>query len=190
MEGKTLMDLIPNGMNKSVYYILPLLGLNMYSFGKDNFVNCYISHNGKVIVQLHELTTDTFDILKMCEHENYLVDFTMPYTPEIGKKSFSYIVFNVPVRYKDAFNKFVESKYSEMGAEAHSAIRINSNLPYKMAVPNSTKKTSSKILLALEKSKDLKAWLEGQMNVEISDDAELMSKLEDSEFLDIDTTYF
>lgn len=95
------------------------------------------------------------------------------------------VVFCLPQEFRATAVKFKEGKYSQFSNEAKDLIKKKSGLNYK--VPNSAGKvSSSRILLALDKDKDLKAQWERDLAVKLSADAELMDIPGDNEFVSLE----
>lgn len=165
--------------NKSVYYILPLIGLSKFSFGGgDNFVNSYVSYNGKVIAVIKEKEL----ALEFIEHAFYCTDFHVPDT------EYTAIVFTIPKEFEEDLSLFLEGKYSKMSEASKSMILKYSGLPYRNTVPGSPAVVTHKLLMVLDKNNSLKTWMENLMEITIDADQELLEKpAYDKEFMDIDT---
>jgi hypothetical protein len=144
-------------------YVLPLLGLNQYSFGSpDKFVNSYLSEDDEHLVV--ECVNPFSTIIT--NHTNFKLSF------DRDNKHFA--VFNIPDYYKPDVKKFKEGKYSQYTESAKNIIRKKSGLTYKVPVAGGGYKSALE-LLALDKDKELKKWWDEKLAVKISDDAELMS---------------
>lgn len=144
-------------------YILPLLGLNKWSFGSpDRFVSSYISEDDTYIVV--ECTRPYSTIIT--NHANHKLNF---------EKDGSYFaVFDVPQYYRDDIKRFREGKYSKFSESAKNLIRKKSGLSYKVPAINGGFKTALE-LLALDKHEELRKHWEQELQVKIDKDAELMS---------------
>lgn len=145
-------------------YILPLLGLNKFSFGttSDPFINSYLSEDEKhVVVE----TTRTVSAL-ITNNPAFRFKFSE------GNQYFS--VFEVPSFYLEDVSKFKEGKYSQFSNSTKEQIRKKSGLNYKIAQPGG-KFRSAPELLVLDKDKALREKLEEDLAVKISEDAELAS---------------
>lgn len=176
---RDLLDIMPDkSHNKSVYFILPLLGLSKFSFGDgDNFINSYVSYNGKIIAIIIDPTKAEF-----IDHPNYCTDFTVPDT------GYTAIVFTIPTKFEEDLSIFLDGKYSKLSIDAKTMIRTHSGLPYRNTVPGTTNVNTHKLLLVLDKHPNLKLWLENTMEIKIEEDQELLEKPHyDKEFMDIDT---
>lgn len=150
-------------VNLCSVYMLPLIGLNQWSFGNNvsNFVNSYVSEdNAHLVVELKGTVTSI-----ITGHQNYKFAYS--------KDKNSFAVFEVPAAYKSDVAKFREGKYSTFSDQAKKLIKKNSGLKYKKATPQGLE--SAVELLALDKEKDLKVYLEEKLGVRLSDEAELAS---------------
>lgn len=174
--------MLPEGHNKSVYYLLPLLGLNKFSLGGgDNFINSFLSYNGKLIVVVKSKDNIEHDYW---EHPNYLTDFNI----EVPNAITTGIVYSIPEEFIEDHSKFVNGEYSKFSEAAKEKIRELSGLPYKTPIPGSSKFNTHKLLLVLTKNAALKAWLEKELNIEIEEGGELLERPDIStEYMDIDT---
>lgn len=154
-------------------YVLPLLGLNQWSFGStDKFVNSYISEDDEHIVVE---CTHPYTII-ITNHANYKFNFT--------KDGSYFAVFEVPVFYKTDVKRFREGKYSQFTDSAKNLIRKKSGLTYKSPVLGGGFKTALE-LLALDKAEELRDHWEQVLKVRIDKDAELMSIPGNDNFYDL-----
>jgi len=144
-------------------YVLPLLGLNRYSFGSpEKFINSYVSE-------------DDLHIVVECTHQYSTVIVNHPNFKLGMEKGDVYIaVFDVPVYYREDVKKFREGKYSQLTESAKNMIRKKSGLPYKVPIPGGGYRSAPE-LLALDKDKVLKKHLEESLGTKIDNDAELAS---------------
>ncbi len=151
-------------------YILPLLGLNQFSFGNpERFVNSYVSEDDKHVVV--ECTHSYSTIIT--NHANFKFN--------IEKEGRHYAVFEVPVFYQSEVPKFREGKYSTFSVQAKELIKKKSGLKYKSPTFSGKFETSLE-LLALDKDKELKTYWEKKLNVKLDEDAELMSIPDETNF--------
>lgn len=152
-------------VNLCSIYVLPLLGLNQFSFGSPKkFVNSYLTEDDEHIVVE---CTHPFSVI-VTNHTNYKFGFDM--------NESHYAVFNVPTYYKDKgdIQKFREGKYSKLSDSAKECIRKKSGLTYMRPVSGGNF-LSALELLALDRDKELKKYWEDKLAVRLSDDAELVS---------------
>lgn len=154
-------------------YMLPLLGLNKWSFGSpEKFVNSYINEDNKYIVVE---CTHPFSAI-ITNHANF--KFSM-------ETANSYLaVFEIPVYYREDVEKFRQGKYSQFTDSAKNLIRKKSGLTYKVPVPGGGYRSALE-LLALDKDKQLKKYWEDTLSVKLSDDAELASIPGDDNFYEL-----
>lgn len=148
-------------------YVLPLLGLNKYSFGENRFVNSYLSEDEcHIVVECtRPFSTIITNHANFCFHmereENYLA------------------VFQVPEYYKNDVSKFRLGEYSKFSEAAKNLIKKKSGLTYKARSANGKYNTALE-LLALDKDPVLKKYWEDNLSnkgskVTLDDDAELAS---------------
>lgn len=175
------LNIVPEGHNKSVYFVLPWFKKNSKSYGEGNFVNSYISYNGNLIVVIYNKSmAGTY-----WQDEHYKTDFDVEIIPGIFGTA---IVYGIPTQFTYDFSKFLEGKYSKYSPEAKILINQYSGLPYNVAIPNSDKVSTHKMLLVLECSEVLRQWMEVQLDMIILPGTELLEKPDDTkEYMDIDT---
>lgn len=91
--------------------------MNKFSFGDDNFVDCYVSTDAQVLV------VEVKDPGKV------------PGTPwaveSFHRQEGNFFYYDIPLFHRDAVLKFLQGKYSEMGDAAHGMIRAYSGLQWK-----------------------------------------------------------
>ena len=158
-------------VNLCSIYMLPLLGLNQFSFG-GKFINSYVSKdNQHIVVECSNPLTNQF-----LTNQNFRF--------ALEKEGKYLAVFSVPPIYQEDITKFREGKYSQFSDSAKNVIRKKSGLPWK--VPSSNGKVSSaKELLALDKDKVLKQYWEKVLEVELDNEAELISVPDERNFIDL-----
>ncbi len=156
-------------VNLCSIYVLPLLGLNRWSFGMpEKFVNSYLSEdNEHVVVECKNPHPAV-----ITQHANFKFNFE--------KDGSHFAVFEAPIGYKDDLMKFRQGKYSKFSENAKNQIRKKSGLTYKVPIPNKGGYKSALELLALDKDKELKKYWETILSnpsspVVLDDDAELAS---------------
>ena len=176
------LQMVPDGHNISVYFLLPLLGLNKFSLGGgDNFINSFLSYNGKIIIVVQNKDNIEHDYW---DHPNYLTDFNI----EVPNAMTTGIVYSIPEEFISDHAKFVAGEYSKFSEQAKKKIREVSGLPYKTPIPGSVKFNTHKLLLVLDKSSVLKSWLEKRLEIIIPEHDELLERPDiDQEYMDIDT---
>lgn len=154
-------------------YVLPLLGLNRFSFGSpDRFINSYVNEDDTHIVV--ECSAPYSSIIT--NHANF--KFSM----EIGTSHIA--VFGVPHYYKEDVKKFREGKYSQFSDSAKTLIRKKSGLTYKVPIPGGGYRSALE-LLALDKDKELKKYWEDTLKVKLDENAELASIPGDDNFYNL-----
>ncbi len=161
------------------WYVLPFIGLNKYNFQEGNFIDSYMTRNGKYIV------VEVAD-WNLCPgipaNKNFL-------RKDVGKKC-DRLIFNIP----DAWNKdielFLNGAYSKMSEYAKQTIRDGSGLTYDVADSAGNKRTNA-ILFALERHPILREMWMSELTVDlpryksypvIPEDLELLSVPSDRMF--------
>lgn len=173
-------------VNLNTYYILPLLKLNMSSFGVDNFIKSQVTKYGEVVVFIKngEEAGDYFN------HENYAADVD----EEDGS---TMIIYNVPTVFLEDYQYFLDSKYSQMSMFAKDLIKAHATangldwmkrISEKVTDSKGKVRTvhydeSSRCLMALDLTESLRLALEEELDVKIKIGAELQDKLEDIEII-------
>lgn len=97
--------------NKSCFFVLPLLGKPMWRYV--DFMNCYLGDvinkpeiiQQKIFIQLRDYDSKALDS----------VYFNQFYQLEDNTYMF---VYDIPMQYKEDYDKFCEGKYSEMSEDA------------------------------------------------------------------------
>lgn len=150
-------------VNLCSIYVLPLLGLNRFSFGApERFINSYVSEDS-----LHVVVECTHPCsLVISNHANFKFEFK--------REEKHLAVFEVPIYYKEDVIKFKEGKYSKLSDSAKTLIRKKSGLTYKVPIPGGGFKSALE-LLALDKDKELKLYWEKRIGEKLPEEAELQS---------------
>lgn len=142
-------------------YILPLIDLNKYSFGDvTNFVNSYLNEDDLLVVVKVQKP-----VKNMLTHGLFRFSY--------DQDGHVYYVFELPTKYSEIAKKFREGKYSLFSEEAKNQIKKRSGLSYRVPTSAGGVK-SAKELLALDKDKKLREKWEAELDVKLSQDAELM----------------
>lgn len=159
-------------LNLCSVYLLPLVGMNRFSFGKEtNFINSSLSSDNKhLLVEVGKIEGFTPEANPL-----FLFDFSMP------ERNVEMVVYRFPERYLSDAELFRKGKYSYFSDEAKKMIRLKSGLRWKVPAANKTV-ISAFELLALDRDPDLKAHLENELQVQLPDDAELMSIPDETNF--------
>lgn len=139
MELSTMLTAMKE-VNLCTYFLLPLVGLNELSFGKENFSNCYLSRDlTKLYVRFYKVERLPASVSETS---------TM-----ILKNESNYLVFDIPLLWQEDVIKYIAGKYSELSLDAKQTIRQSSSLLYKTKVKGEV--YTDFRLLALEKSPQL-----------------------------------
>lgn len=158
-------------INLCSIYILPLIGVNSTSFGVGNFITSCISTDSEyLVVALKQLNTIA------TQNPFYKFNFE--------KDGTIYAVFKLPPELKKTVELFREGKYSKFPDAVKNQIRKKSGLRYKVAQPDGSFR-SARELLALDRDKELKKAIEKELEVKLSDDAELISVPMEHDFFEL-----
>lgn len=171
------MEKEKRSFNLCTTYILPLIGLNKFSFGNNNdsYINSYLSEDDShVIVELQGYVSNL-----IANHANYR--FAYP------KEGHNFVVFELPSSFKKDVQRFREGKYSEFSEDAKKLIRKKSGLKYKVPVVGGKVETDI-ALLALDKDQELREYLEKKLGVKLAESAELASIPGEENFLELGLT--
>jgi hypothetical protein len=108
--------------NKSLNYVLPMLGINYkqfrdLTFPKSQFVNVFVGDDSigleNCILLLYKYSSkEEFD--KLDEELRQHPEFDHTYEPD---KYHTMFVFNIPLKYIEDFGKFIDGKYSQFTEE-------------------------------------------------------------------------
>lgn len=160
--------------NLCTYYLLPLIGINKFSFGVTiNFRNCYCNPDGTELY-----VTVYYTLSSLTNHPN-LIRIE-------GKAGAPVYVFSLPQKWQLDFQLYKQGRYSKFSNEAKELIRNQSGLRYKAINPNGQPTTDIR-LLAIEADPDrrkiLRAKLSEYLEVSIAEDAELLDVPPPSSFV-------
>jgi len=150
--------------NLCTTYILPMLGLNRFSFGtnSDSFMNSYLSEDDKHIV------------VETTRQVSALITNNPAYRFKFDRGGKFYAVFEIPNFYLGDVKKFREGKYSHFLDATKEQIKKKSGLNYRVPLPGGGVR-SARELLALDKDEQLRKALENELGVKIDSKAELAS---------------
>jgi hypothetical protein len=150
-------------VNPCSVYVLPLVGVNRFSFGgEDVFVNSFVSQDNKYVVV-------------QCSQERPFVALKLKtFICSFEKDNFNYLVFEVPSVYRADVLAFREGKFSQFSPAAKDMIKKKSGLTYKAPMPGGTYRSALE-LLALDKDAELKKYWETLLGVTLAENAELAS---------------
>lgn len=165
--------------NLNSYYILPLLKLNIKSWGEDNFIKSQVTKYGEVVVFIRDKEVAG----EYYEHENYLAD--------VDEDEVTMIIYSIPTVFLEDYQHFLDSKYSKMSMFAKDLIKAHATangLKWRVTVTEwvtneKGKKVkaefdeSSTCLMALDLDEDLRKSMEEELDVKISSTAELQDVL-------------
>jgi hypothetical protein len=163
--------------NLCTYFVLPLLRLNKFSFISSNFVNSYLSKDGRcIIVEVYDALLPSREV------------FTHPgYQGTAMKDNMYFLVFTTPqVRHRDV-SAFMKGKYSKMSNSSKELIYELSGLDYKKPIEGKSLKTTDGRLLALTRHEELRKAYERELDLEdgLSPDDELLDPPDERTFIDL-----
>lgn len=155
-------------------YVLPMLGLNKFSFGTttDAFINSYLSDDDRHVV-VHTIRP-----------VSSLVANNPAFRFKFDNEGKNYSVFEIPSFYLGDVLKFKEGKYSQFSNPTKEQIRKKSGLNYKVPLAGGGMR-SARELLALDKDPELRKAMESELAVKIHVDAELASIPGDDNYFDL-----
>lgn len=164
--------------NLCTHFILPLLKLSKISFLSSNFVDSYLTHDGKYILvevlELMFLSRRTYT-----HHPNYECTHR-------GKNEMSYIVvYKIPQYWENDVHDFVIGDFSKMSSIAKEYIRRYSKLAYRIRDEVGMLVTDGR-LLALERHTKLKEMWERELGVYLNDKMELLSIPPEKSFMELE----
>lgn len=152
--------------NLCTHYLLPLTGINMFSFGEENFVECYAHPDGEFIyVKIKDK--------QQCKEEAFTNKF---YTGEDEVDLYPILRYRLPKYFLNDFEKFREGKYSEFSEKAKEQLKKHSGLTYRQEVNGSIEPDTDARLAALDKLDTLRVRLEKELGCNIPKNVELMEK--------------
>lgn len=152
--------------NICTYYLLPLIKLNKFSFGENNFLQCYVSRDGsKLYIELREIPAFVYSKVE------YLGTAILPN----GNVA---VVMGLHPLWEPDFRNFIDGKYSKLSKPAKDAVLAYSGLPFNQHTSNNVPYTDSRILAINpdpgEREK-LRRALMSELGVNIPVDQELIS---------------
>lgn len=164
MNDKVITELHKD--NLCTYFILPLLKLNKFRFvAESNFVDSFLSVDGSYIyIQVLE---SLFFEHRLSLHPQY----NGLYRNSNGDK---FIKYKVPHEFRNDVQLFMSGQFSKMSLKAKSLITKHSGLLYKEMNESGAVVTDIR-LLALEQSSAVREMWEDYLDVNLSDNAELLS---------------
>jgi hypothetical protein len=163
--------------NLVTYYLLPLLEINKFKFGEDNFVNAFVDSTGThIFVEVKDPTE---------MEEPFHVQWFKTTAIHDNRR---FIVYELPERWQDTFELFKQGKYSQFSRLAKATIFQHSGLRWKFPSVNAEGRAtelSDARLLALKREVSLRDAMALEFNVEstLMANRELIDPPKESEFL-------
>lgn len=135
-------------------YLLPLLGINMFDFGPDNFVNCFVEPGGEYLhVEVADYTVTETPYHSPYYHGMLEVD---------GRK---FIHYRLPGEWKHTFEMYREGKYSSFTKAAKAVIIQYSGLNWRAPSDKPNVLLSDARLLAMFRKESLARTLAEDLNI-------------------------
>lgn len=172
-----------NANTLCTWYVLPLIGLNKFNFQEGNFINSYITVDGKYIV------VEVAD-WNLCpgipSHKQFC-------RKEVGDNC-DRIVFEIPELWREDMGNFLKGLYSRMSEYAKQMIKEGSGLKYESLDDAGNRRTDA-VLLALDKHPILRQQWTNELSIElptyksypiIPEDMELLSIPNAGMFTEVD----
>ncbi len=143
-----------NEKHLCTWYMLPLLNLNVQSFGNINFINAFIVRKASENpVSLVAVQVADKQLCPGVLSNKFFHSETM-----LGEKE--YLLFRIPKWWRDDYHYFLQGQYSKMSDEAKQKIREVSGLKYEVPDEFGNKITDA-ILMALDNHKVLRnKWID------------------------------
>lgn len=162
--------------NICTYYLLPLVKLNKFSFGDNNFKQCFVSRDGS---KLYVAVARIPDFVH--KKEEYLGTTILPN----GDMA---LIFGLHPLWREDFQSFIAGRYSKLSRQAKDAVLAYSGLPFgQMTRDGSIPFTDSRIL-AIDPDPQSRAKLRralmSELGVDIPVDQELISIPTEQNYID------
>jgi hypothetical protein len=161
--------------NLCTTYVLPLVGLNKFSFSavNDNFVNSYVSEDNNHVIVQHKTKLPAVVI----ENTRYEFGFE--------KDGYYYGVFEIPEKFVPDVQLWREGKYSKLSDDCKWILRKKSGLRYYRPYSTGGAEVAYE-LLVLDKDQELRALMEKYLDCKIDPSAELGSIPGEDNFYTLD----
>lgn len=162
--------------NICTYYLLPLVRLNKFSFGADNFIQCYVSREGdRLYIELRDIPDFVY------HRQDYLGITVLP-------SGGICVAFSLPDIWWEDYSKFQRGKYSKFSPQAKKCIESFSGMTINQISSGGDYAVTDSRILALDSStrvRDaLRKRLAAELDIDIPEDAELISVPSENNFLD------
>jgi hypothetical protein len=175
MENNILQKISED--NLCTYFVLPLLKLSKIRFINSNFVNAYLTRQGReIVIKVYDLTMLSRAVYT---HPNYKGTYY--------KDGFFYVAYEIPRNWRRDIELFMQGKYSRMSKQSHTMILTYSSLDYRKRTSDYRTVTDGR-LLALTRSPILrKMWVKEFKLSEtaLDDDDELLPGFDERSCIDL-----
>jgi len=164
--------LIPEDDNLVTYFVLPLVGASINTFGKVAYKTAYINKNGtEVYVELRKpMISRTY--AASYNYKNTVVIFGV-----------TFIVYDIPPQYYPDIELFKKGLYSKMSKETKRKIYAGSGLPYNQTMEDFT--VTHPILHCLASTKRMQTFLIAYLDVrQLADSGEFIDPPDETWFVE------
>lgn len=161
--------------NLCTYFVLPLLKLSKVSFVKSNFIDCFITRDGRIIaVAVYMSNLLSRKVYSVSEYLGTIMHEASGHW---------YVLFETPRRWARDIELFREGKFSKMSENAKEYIRTYSGLEFRKTTRQGKHITDGR-LLALDRDVALRDMWERRIGVYLGKDDELLTKPGDKSYID------
>jgi hypothetical protein len=162
--------------NLCTYYLLPLIRLNKFSFGQNNFIQCYVSRDGLVMF---------VEVLYIPEFVYHRADYLgITILPSGG----TCVSFDLPIMWQYDVRAFMLGRYTELTEDAKECIYAYSGLAINQPIQGSNMSNTDSRILAMDPDPQvrnrLRVALSRELDVDIPIGVELISVPTDSNYID------
>lgn len=160
--------------NLTNYFLLPLvIEGGTTAFGKGNYINGYLSDCNKLMVSVRKES----DVQPRVYQSPFYIG---SFDTSVG---ITFLAFKFPAYFEEDVTLFRKGMYSRMSTTAKGRIRLYSGLVYRKFSADLGDTVTHKRLMALDRSPVLRRELEAALDIRLSEDSELLSSPEETEFI-------
>lgn len=162
--------------NLCTYYLLPLIRLNKFSFGANNFIQCYVSRDGLLLyVEVRDIPEFVYS------RPDYLGITILP-------SGSTALAFDLPAMWQYDVRAFMLGRYTELTDDAKECIYGYSGLVINQPIQGTNLLNTDSRILALDIDptvrERLRSALSKELDVQIPIGAELISVPSESNYID------
>lgn len=125
-DNKTTTKSIDTKLNKSVYFLLPMIGLSLGS-NLTGLLNCYLG-------DVNDLNLDeykNFHLFLLMKEPNIKLRSMVGFVRQYRATDGIMYIFRIPAEYEDDYLKFILGKYSEFSNNYKAQVYKLLNKPYR-----------------------------------------------------------